>query len=215
MAYSKSFLANFSASIEVLDVSLSELSNSLEKYVTQTEYQFAISSPYSEATTITIRFLNSHIPHLLGLSRDHHIGLHTYYPEAIFENLKHNEDWTLKQLKAGDESWFDECKDKVIGCFYLYQMMNNLQTQSYNTTPFQGPKNHRILKRIERDNVTYIMIKNEKGISYSLEFTENSSESGVFFPRSLKINDPVEDYLVPITLSPVNAVRIKKRKKRK
>lgn len=218
MTYDEDFLISFCESIEVLDVSLSELSNSLEKYVTQKDYHFSIDSPYSKETTyIKIRFLNAHIPHLLGLSKDHHYGLSTYRPEEMFENLKYREAWTLKQLKAGDERWFDEFKDKVIGCFYLYQMMNNLETKSYdsNTKYFRGPKNHRILKRIERDSISYIMIKNVEGITYSLEFSENSNEPGVFFPRSLKIDDPVEEYLVPITLSLVDVVRIKKQKKRK
>lgn len=216
MTYDEDFLSSFCESIEVLDVSLSELSNSLEKYVTQKDYQFSIDSPYSKETTyIKIRFLNTHIPHLLGLSKEHHFGLPIYRPEAIFDKLKYSEDWTLKQLRAGDERWFVECKDKVIGCFYLYQMMNSLETKSYdsNTNHFRGPKNHKILKRIERDKVSYIMIKNVEGITYSLEFSEYSNEPGIFFPRSLKINDPVEDHLVPITLTPIDVVRIKKQKR--
>lgn len=215
MAYDEDFLISFCESIEVLDVSLSELSNSLEKYVSQRNYHFSIDSPYCRETTyIKIRFLNAHIPHLLGLSKDHHFGLLTYRPEAIFDNLKHSEDWTLQKLRAGDERWFEGCKDKIIGCFYLYQMMNNLETESYdsNTKYFRGPKNHRILKRIERDKVSYIMIKNIEGITYSLEFSENHSDPGIYFPRSLKINDTIEDYLVPITLSPINVTRILKRK---
>lgn len=216
MIYDEDFLINFSGNIEVLDVSLSELTNSLERYVSQKEYEFSVSHPFSDENTyIKIRFLNSHIPHLIGLSRGHHVGLPTYHSEVIFENLKSSEDWTLKRLKSGDEGWFNECRDKIIGCFYLYQMLNNLDTKSFSTKPFKGPKDHRLLKRIERDNVSYIMIKTIEGISYSLEFASTLNEPEIFFPRSLKINDPIAGHLVPISLSAINVERVKQQKQKK
>lgn len=43
---------------------------------------------------------NSSIPHLLGLSRDHHVNLPTNNAGSIFEGLK--DDWTLERLNKAD-----------------------------------------------------------------------------------------------------------------
>lgn len=32
--------------------------------------------------------MNNNIPHLLGLSHNHHVGLPSYYSQAVFEGLK-------------------------------------------------------------------------------------------------------------------------------
>lgn len=210
MIYNDVFLKDFYGNIDLLDVSLSELFNSLEKYVTQKKYNFEVTHPYSEVTNINISFLNIHLPHLIGLSRNHHFGLSTYHSTRVFENLKLGE-WDLDYLRNGDMRWFNECKDKIMGCFYLYQMMNNLNTKYYSSSIIQGNRNHKIVKRVERDQIEYIIIKDVEGIKYSLEFAEGPA--GEFFPRSLKINDPIEDYVTPIEVISVTNQRIVRSKR--
>lgn len=216
VVYDQDFLITFNNNINILDVSLAGLMNSLEKNVSQKEYHASLYQHFVDKDEfIKIRFLNTHIPHLIGLSRNHHFGLQTYHSELVFENLKMDDDWTLEKLKAGDEKWFDECKDKIIGCFYLYQMLNDLETKTFHTEPFKGPKNHRLLKRIKRDEISYIMIKTVEGIQYSLEFAPFPTEAQTFFPRSLKINDSIEDFLHPVTFTDIKVLRLKKQKRKK
>lgn len=215
--YDLDFYKSYTGDIDVLTINLSECFNSLEKYVSQTEYSFTgLYQSGKKDEEITIKILNENLPHLLGLSRQHHFNLPTYHASAIFQKIKGNEkNWTLEDLKKADEGWFNESREKLIGIFFLYQIMHTIETKNYSTTPFNGPKNDRLYKRIERDKVSYIFVKSIENASYSFEFTENTNEQKVYIPRSLKINDPIEKHLTPVSLENIKTERIKVPKRKK
>lgn len=210
--YDREFLETYIGDIDVLAINLSNCFNSIEKYVSQTEYRFIVSHPFNKTPEeIVIKIMNENIPHLIGLSKNHHLNLPTTQPKIIFQKVKNNdENWSLEELILADEGWFAACREKLVGIFFIYQIMQNIETTNYATSPFRSPKNNKFYKRIvERDKVSYIFIKNIEGAIYSFEFTENPSEHNVFIPRSLKINDPVEEYLTPISLENIKTERIK------
>ena len=88
----------------------------------------------------------------------------------------------------GDQRWFPEAQDKLIGCLFLYQIFNIINCEVY-TTFF---KRSHIPDRLIRDNVYFVVFKTSDGKSYSVELapmdTENL-ENTIYYPRSLKIND--------------------------
>lgn len=87
--------------------------------------------------------------------------------------------------------------------------MNQVQIDTYATDPFKGPKDHKLYRRIERDQVTYIFIKNIEGASFSFEFNAPTSSPEIFIPRSLKFNNPIEQYLTPIKIEAIDKIRIR------
>ncbi|MFD1902777.1 hypothetical protein GQR36_26830 [Enterococcus termitis] len=129
MNYDEKWLESFDGNINPNFILMSELVNSIEKYVSQFEYIYSTNLP--DFSEIKINFLNTNIPHLMGLSRNHHYGLPTYHSEAIFEGLKR--DWDLEKLKKGDSGWFNENQEKLIGCLFLYQMLNIIDCTIYTT----------------------------------------------------------------------------------
>ena len=105
MTYTLEWLETFDGEIDILNVDMSCLANTIEKYVYQTNLE-----DYPE---IVLSVPNSSIPHLLGLSRDHHVNLPTNNAGSIFEGLK--DDWTLQRLNRADNGWFNENKFKIVG----------------------------------------------------------------------------------------------------
>lgn len=203
--YSEEWLKAFDGTIKPDKIDMCNLTNSIEKYVSQFEYVY--KTDLKDYDKITIKVLNTNIPHLMGISRNHHVGLPTTQGEVIFEGLK--KDWTLKKLMDGDKRWFAANKEKLIGCIFLYQMLNIIECSVYTTI------NSGRHKRLERDNIYFIIFKYPGSNSYSIELTpENNSDGKVYTPRSLKINDEIERYCKKIDLKLVDKRRIKSNKKR-
>lgn len=208
MNYDEKWLEGFDGNINSNTISMSELANSLEKYVSQYEYVYSTNLP--DFSEIKINVLNTNIPHLMGLSKSHHYGLPTYHSEAIFEGLKR--DWDLEKLKQGDVRWFSENQEKLIGCLFLYQMLNIIDCSIY-TTITEGTKHF----RLERDNIYFIIFKYPGSNSYSIELTPENSSDGrkTYTPRSLKINDSIEENCREVELTLNYKKRIKGKKKKR
>ncbi|MFS7414467.1 hypothetical protein CKN63_13075 [Carnobacterium divergens] len=97
-------------------------------------------------------------------------------------------DWSLEKLMEGDQRWFQEAQDKLIGCLFLYQIFNIVNCEVY-TTVFN--RSH-ISSRLIRDNVYFVIFKTSDGKSYSVELAPQDTENlktTLYYPRSLKIND--------------------------
>lgn len=209
--YELEYLQTYTGELDPRDLNLAACFNSIEKHISQTEYQLKIRHPFAQNLKhITIKILNENIPHLIGLSKTHHLNLPITQPAIIFQKVKQQEEnWTLQELIAADEGWFGECKGKLVGILFLYQVMNQIQITTYTTDPFKASKDHKLYRRIERDEVTYIFIKNIEGASFSFEFSATKSSPHIFIPRSLKLNDPIEQYLTPIEIETIEKLRIK------
>lgn len=208
MTYTEEWLTNFDGNIDITTVSMSPFINSIERNVSQCEYLY--STDLEGIEHIRIKVSNENIPHLLGLSRNHHRGLPTYHASAIFEGLKR--EWNLEKLKSRDTGWFNENKEKIIGCLFLYQMLNIVECKVYTTL-----NNKAANKRLTRDNIYFIIFKHANKNSYSIELTEESSSDEIktYVPRSLKINDNIEKHCTEITLTLINKIRISKKSKPK
>lgn len=180
MDYDEEWLKLFDGNIKADSIVMSSLANTLEKHVSQFEYIYSTNLP--DLPQIRINVLNNNLPHLMGLSKNHHYGLPTYHGEAIFEGLK--KDWDLEKLKNGDTGWFNENKEKLIGCLFLFQMLNILDCTVY-TTIAGGAIN----SRLTRDNIYFIIFKYPGSNSYSIELTEENTVNDVktYTPRSLKL----------------------------
>ncbi|HEM3340564.1 TPA: hypothetical protein U1A18_002114, partial [Streptococcus suis] len=111
MTYTLEWLETFDGEIDILNVDMSCLANTIEKYVSQ--YKYVYQTNMENYPEIVLAVPNSSIPHLLGLSRDHHVNLPTNNAGSIFEGLK--DDWTLQRLNKADNGWFNENKFKIVG----------------------------------------------------------------------------------------------------
>ncbi|MBC1228779.1 hypothetical protein [Listeria booriae] len=215
MLYDENYLQNFSGEINPESINICELANSLEKFVTNREYRY--STDHKDIPNLILHVNNENIPHLLGLSRSHHVGLSTYQPKMIFEELKGH--LTLNVLRDGDERWFPENQYKLIGCMLLYQIFNQCNCEIYTTLGI--PKTHKMMKRFTRDNIHFIFVKAPNNLFFSVELsTSQNNENGeaIYFPRSLKLNDDKVIQVcnkVNVTNLEISRLSTKKRKHRR
>lgn len=206
MTYTLEWLETFDGEIDILNVDMSCLANTIEKYVSQ--YKYVYQTNMEDYPEIVLSVSNSSIPHLLGLSRDHHVNLPTNNAGSIFEGLK--DDWTLQRLNKADNGWFNENKFKIVGTLLLYQMLHVMECKFYTT---DGILNRKVGKRFRRDNIYFVVFKLSNGISYTVELSHEQGNQ--YFPRSLKINDTLITNCREIELKLVDKKRFKTAKARK
>lgn len=103
--YELEYLQTYTGKLDPRDLNLAACFNSIEKHISQTEYQLKIRHPFAQNLKhITIKILNENIPHLIGLSKTHHLNLPITQPAIIFQKVKQQEEnWTLQELIAADE----------------------------------------------------------------------------------------------------------------
>ncbi|MDT2909205.1 hypothetical protein [Lactococcus lactis] len=208
MAYDLEFLKNFDGNMLPSQINMSELIYAIEKHVSQFRYFYHSDNPkYSD---LIIEFSNFNIPHLLGLSRYHHKTLPTYQAREIINNLKNG--WDLDYLKKGDEQWFAENQDKLIGVLLLYQL---LRVQNCKVLTPLNIINTSFGKRFKRDNVYFVILKSTNDREYTVELAPMENSPQKFIPKSLKINDTHLQKCSEVSLTFLKAERIKYDKKRK
>lgn len=211
MEYNLDMLKKFNGIIQPSKVNLGQLINVIEAEVSQYRYFYKTDS--KDFPEVIIEVTNANIPHLLGLSKKHHVGLPTYNPSIIFEGLKG--DWTLENLIKGDKYWFDQNQDKIVGVLLLYQIFHIQQCKVY-TTKYIGNKS--LGHRYKRDNIYFVILRLTNNKSYTVEFSSEvpSKENNkkVFFPRSLKINDATVENCTEINIEFIRQERIKTKKLR-
>lgn len=208
MVYDLEFLKNFDGNILPSQINMSELVNVIEKHVSQFRYYYHSDNPqYSD---LIIEFSNLHIPHLLGLSKKHHFTLPTYQAREIIKNLKN--EWNLEYLRKGDEQWFAENQDKLVGVLLLYQL---LHVQNCKVLTPIKIVNTSLGRRFKRDNVYFVILKSTDDKEYTVELAPMENTSHIFIPKSLKINDTHVQKCSEISLTFLKAERIKYDKKRR
>ncbi len=206
MTYTLEWLETFDGEIDILNVDMSCMANTIEKYVSQ--YKYVYQTNMEDYPEIVLSVPNSSIPHLLGLSRGHHVNLPTNNAGSIFEGLK--DDWTLERLNKADNRWFNENKFKIVGTLLLYQMLHVMECKFYTT---DGILNRKVGTRFRRDNIYFVVFKLSNGISYTIELSHEQGNQ--YFPRSLKINDTLITNCREIELKLVDKKRFKTAKIRK
>lgn len=206
MTYTLEWLKTFDGEIDILNIEMSCLANTIEKYVSQ--YKYVYQTNMEAYPEIILSVPNSSIPHLLGLSREHHVNLPTNNAGSIFEGLK--DDWTLERLNGADNGWFNENKFKIVGTLLLYQMLHGIECKFYTT---EGILNRQSGKRFRRDNIYFVVFKLSNGIHYTVELSHERGNQ--YFPRSLKINDSSITNCREIELTLIDKKRIKSSKVRK
>ena len=206
MTYSLKWLEDFNGDIDIPNINMSRLANTIEKYVSQ--YKYTYTTNITDCPNLVLSVSNSSIPHLLGLSKGHHLNLPTSNAGSIFEGLK--DDWTLERLNKADNGWFNENKFKLIGALPLYQILNLKECKFYTVEDILHKK---MGTRFRRDNIYFVVFKLANGISYTLELSKEYGE--YYFPRSLKINDTSIKYCKEIELHLINKTRIKTNKVKK
>lgn len=206
MTYTLEWLETFDGEIDILNVDMSCMANTIEKYVSQ--YKYVYQTNMGDYPEIVLSVPNSSIPHLLGLSRGHHVNLPTNNAGTIFEGLK--DDWTLERLNKADNGWFNENKFKIVGTLLLYQMLHVMECKFYTT---DGILNRKVGTRFRRDNIYFVVFKLSNGISYTIELSHEQGNQ--YFPRSLKINDTLITNCREIELKLVDKKRFKTAKVRK
>mgnify|MGYP000909368901 FL=1 len=206
MTYTLEWLETFDGEIDILNVDMSCMANTIEKYVSQ--YKYVYQTNMEDYPEIVLSVPNSSIPHLLGLSRGHHVNLPTNNAGGIFEGLK--DDWTLERLNKADNGWFNENKFKIVGTLLLYQMLHVMECKFYTT---DGILNRKVGTRFRRDNIYFVVFKLSNGISYTIELSHEQGNQ--YFPRSLKINDTLITNCREIELKLVDKKRFKTAKVRK
>lgn len=182
MDYDFDFLTAFDGSMQPSQVDMAQLVNVIEANVSQ--YKYFYKTSLRNLPEIIIEVTNTNIPHLLGLSKNHHNGLPDYNAGAIFEGLKN--DWTLDNLQKGDKFWFTENQDKIIGVLLLYQIFHVQECKVYSTKHII---NQPLGSTFKRDNIYFIIFKLANNKSYSIELSPINNTENSYFPRSLKIND--------------------------
>ena len=206
MTYTLEWLETFDGEIDIFNVDMSCLANTIEKYVSQ--YKYVYQTNMENYPEIILSVPNSSIPHLLGLSRGHHVNLPTNNAGSIFEGLK--DDWTLERLNKADNGWFNENKFKIVGTLLLYQMLHVMECKFYTT---DGILNRKVGTRFRRDNIYFVVFKLSNGISYTVELSREQGNQ--YFPRSLKINDTLITNCRELELKLVDMKRFKTAKARK
>lgn len=124
LLYDEKWLQEFDGNIDPNTVNFKELANSLEKYTSQYVYKYKTN--IKNFNIIKIKIMNNNIPHLLGSSHNHHVGLPSYYSQAVFEGLKN--DWTLEKIKT-----------KLL-VFYFYINLCIFKTVRFTQLLIQNPK---------------------------------------------------------------------------
>lgn len=71
MIYTLEWLETFDGEIDIFNVDMSCLANTIEKYVSQ--YKYIYQTDMENCPEIILSVPNSSIPHLLGLSREYRI----------------------------------------------------------------------------------------------------------------------------------------------
>ncbi len=206
MTYTLKWLEEFDGDIDILNIEMSCLANTIEKYVSQ--YKYTYTTNIKDCPDLVLSVSNSSIPHLLGLSKEHHLNLPTNNAASIFEGLK--DDWTLERLNKADNGWFNENKFKLIGTLLLYQILNLKECKFYTVETILNKK---VGSRFKRDNIYFVVFKSANGISYTLELSKEQGK--YYFPRSLKINDTSVKYCKEIELQLIHKTRLKTNKVRK
>ena len=206
MTYSLKWLEDFNGDIDIPNINMSRLANTIEKYVSQ--YKYTYTTNITDCPNLVLSVSNSSIPHLLGLSKGHHLNLPTSNAGSIFEGLK--DDWTLERLNKADNGWFNENKFKLIGALPLYQILNLKECKFYTVEDILHKK---MGTRFRRDNIYFVVFKLANGISYTLELSKEYGK--YYFPRSLKINDTSIKYCKEVELHLINKTRIKTNKVKK
>lgn len=206
MTYNLEWLKHFDGEIDILNVDMSCLANTIEKYVSQ--HQYFYETNMEEYPEIVLSVPNSSIQHLLGLSREHHVNLPTNNAGSIFEGLKN--DWTLERLNRADNGWYNENKFKIVGTLLLYQMLHLIECKFYTT---EGILNRHAGRRFKRDNIYFVVFKLSNGTSYTVELSRE--RENLYFPRSLKINDSSIKNCREIELKLIKKERLKTSKMRK
>ena len=206
MTYSLKWLEDFNGDIDIPNINMSRLANTIEKYVSQ--YKYTYTTNITDCPNLLLSVSNSSIPHLLGLSKGHHLNLPTSNAGSIFEGLK--DDWTLERLNKADNGWFNENKFKLIGALLLYQILNLKECKFYTVEDILHKK---MGTRFRRDNIYFVVFKLANGISYTLELSKEYGK--YYFPRSLKINDTSIKYCKEVELHLINKTRIKTNKVKK
>ncbi|MBS6245514.1 MAG: hypothetical protein KH542_10710 [Streptococcus sp.] len=208
MVYDLSFLKNFDGNISIENIDIACLANSLEKNVSQYLYSYKLVDS-DGSKELNIEISNASIPHLLGLSKNHHYGLPTYFATDIFEGLK--DDWTLSNLKKADEGWYSENKYKILGVLFLYQILNLINCEAYTVKYVKGEQ---LAGRLKRDNIYFVIFKIGGDISYTLEMSPSKKSDSLYIPRSLRINDENIKYYSAIDLQFTGRTRIRSPKKK-
>lgn len=206
MTYTLKWLEEFDGDIDIFNINMSCLANTIEKYVSQFQYTYTTNIKGSPVLVLLVS--NASIPHLLGLSKGHHLNLPTSNAGSIFEGLK--DDWTLERLNKADNGWFNENKFKLIGALLLYQILNLKECKFYTVEDILHKK---MGTRFRRDNIYFVVFKLANGISYTLELSKEYGK--YYFPRSLKINDTSIKYCKEVELHLINKTRIKTNKVKK
>lgn len=207
MEYDLDFLQGFDGNLLPSEIDLSSLANATEKHVSQHRYYY--QSTLGDNSELIIEFKNTNLPHLLNLSKNHHLNLSTYNANEIFKKLKG--EWTLDYLIAADKQWFAESQDKLIGVLFLYQIFHIQECKVYTPTEIlKSPAG----RRFKRDNIYFVIFKSANGKVYSVELSETES-SNVYTPKSMKINDSHLDKCSEIEMTFIRAERIRPPRKRK
>lgn len=209
MVYDLSFFKNFDGNISIESIDMACLANSLEKNVSQYLYSYELLGS-NGLEKLNIEVSNYSIPHLLGLSKNHHYGLPTYYSTAIFEGLK--DDWTLSNLKKSDKRWYSENRYKILGVLFLYQILNLINCEAYTV---KYVKEQKTKIRLKRDNIYFVIFKSDGSISYTLELSPIKENANLYTPKSLRINDGNVKYYSEIELKFIKRKRIKSPKVKK
>ncbi|AYF92142.1 hypothetical protein [Apilactobacillus bombintestini] len=208
MKYDVNFLKTFDGGINPLNVDMSELANTIEANVSQ--YEYCYETNLKECPKVVIQVTNENIPHLLGLSKNHHNGLPEYNARAIFEGLK--SDWTLESLKKGDSKWFLNNKDKIVGVMLLYQILHIKECKVYSTKHIF---NTYLGRKFKRDNIYFVVFKLSNKKKYTIELSPIKGTDNKFIPRSLKINDKRFNNCEEISMSLISRERIRRKSKKK
>lgn len=206
MEYDLDFLQSFDGNLLPSEIDLSSLANATEKHVFQHRYYY--QSTLGDNSELIIEFKNTNLPHLLNLSKNHHLNLSTYNPIEVFKKIKG--EWTLEYLISADEQWFAESQDKLIGILFLYQMFHIQECKVYT------PKeiiNSPAGRRFKRDNIYFVIFKSANGKIYSIELSEIAN-TNIYIPKSLKINDRHLESCCEIDMKFVKSERIRTPKKK-
>ncbi|WP_349516214.1 hypothetical protein [Leuconostoc suionicum] len=205
MNFSLALLQTFDGNIQPSQINIAQLANLIEAYVSQ--YKYFYKTSLKECPEIIIEVTNANIPHLLGLSKNHHYGLPTYSANTIFEGLKN--DWTLDNLIKGDQFWFAENQDKMVGVLLLYQIFHIQDCKVYSTKHIIHQE---LGNRYSRDNIYFIIFRLSDNRSYSVELSPIKNSENAYFPRSLKINDNVVESCEEISVQLIKQERIQTKK---
>lgn len=218
--YDEDWFKEFNGVIDFKEFNLNKFINGIEENISQ--YEYIYTTNIEEYSFIKIVVLNEHIPHLIGLSRNHHVGLSSYKSQDIFNSIKHYE--TIDNLNRKDNGWFKIGKNKIVGVAFMYEFLNLINTKTFSTirlinTKYASNKLNRGKNTFSRDNIYFLIVTDAiRGVEYSLELTKGDSNKEVpeFFPKSIKYNPKniVGVESVNFNLQSKNRIKSKNKKKK-